>query len=34
VLEIHAMPGDVTLGKKVRFLGPNPSTLNTSNPAK
>ena len=27
VLEIHADPGDVTLEKSVRFLGPNPQTL-------
>jgi cytochrome c oxidase accessory protein FixG len=32
MLEIHANPGDVTIGKKVRFLGPNPFTLETNKP--
>jgi cytochrome c oxidase accessory protein FixG len=32
VLEIHADPGDVTLQKTFRFLGPNPQAL-TTNPA-
>ncbi len=32
VLDIHAEPGDVTLEKTVRFLGPNPSSLQTDNP--
>jgi polyferredoxin len=27
VLEVHANPGDVTLVKNVRFLGPNPQLL-------
>jgi polyferredoxin len=27
VLEVHANPGDVTLVKNVRFLGPNPQSL-------
>jgi hypothetical protein len=27
MLEIHANPGDVTLEKTVRFLGPNPQSL-------
>jgi cytochrome c oxidase accessory protein FixG len=27
VLEVHADPGDVTIEKKVRFLGPNPQSL-------
>jgi hypothetical protein len=31
VLEVHADPGDVTLEKKVRFLGPNPQSIQ-SNP--
>jgi hypothetical protein len=31
-LEVHANPGDVTLGKTVRFLGPNPQSLKTPNP--
>ena len=30
VLEVHADPGDVTLEKTVRFLGPNPQS--TQNP--
>ncbi|MBC8128217.1 MAG: cytochrome c oxidase accessory protein CcoG [Gloeobacteraceae cyanobacterium ES-bin-144] len=32
VLEIHANPGDVTLKKKVRFLGPNPQSYKSPNP--
>ena len=32
VLVIHADPGDVTLNKTVRFLGPNPETLKSANP--
>jgi cytochrome c oxidase accessory protein FixG len=32
VLEVHADPGDVTLNKTIRFLGPNPQTLKTPNP--
>lgn len=32
VLVIHADPGDVTLNKTVRFLGPNPETLKSTNP--
>ncbi len=31
-LMIHADPGDVTLEKNVRFLGPNPESLKTTNP--
>jgi cytochrome c oxidase accessory protein FixG len=31
-LEIHADPGDVTLKKTVRFLGPNPQSLNKPTP--
>jgi hypothetical protein len=31
VLEVHADPGDVTIEKTVRFLGPNPQSLK-SNP--
>jgi cytochrome c oxidase accessory protein FixG len=32
VLEVHAEPGDVTLEKTVRFLGPNPQSLEKTNP--
>jgi cytochrome c oxidase accessory protein FixG len=32
VLEVHANPGDVTLKKTVRFLGPNPQSLKSPNP--
>jgi cytochrome c oxidase accessory protein FixG len=32
VLVIHADPGDVTLNKTVRFLGPDPETLKSPNP--
>ena len=32
VLEVHADPGDVILRKTVRFLGPNPQTLQPNNP--
>jgi cytochrome c oxidase accessory protein FixG len=32
VLEVHADPGDVTLRKTVRFLGPNPLSLAPPNP--
>ena len=32
VLEVHADPGDVTLEKTVRFLGPNPQSLKARNP--
>lgn len=32
VLEVHANPGDVTLEKTVRFLGPNPQSLESTNP--
>lgn len=32
VLEVHADPGDVTLDKTVRFLGPNPQSLQPTNP--
>ena len=28
VFEVHSDPGDITLEKTVRFLGPNPDTLN------
>jgi cytochrome c oxidase accessory protein FixG len=31
-LEVHANPGDVTLEKSVRFLGPNPESIKTPNP--
>jgi hypothetical protein len=31
ILEVHAEPGDVTIEKKVRFLGPNPKTLPSKN---
>ncbi len=31
-LEVHANPGDVTLEKTVRFLGPNPQSLKPTNP--
>ena len=34
VLAIHADPGDVALEKTVRFLGPNPSSLQTDNPSE
>ena len=32
VLEIHANPGDVTLEKTVRFLGPNPQSMQKAQP--
>jgi len=32
ILEIHADPGDVTLEKKVRFLGPNPQSIKPAKP--
>jgi cytochrome c oxidase accessory protein FixG len=32
VLEVHANPGDVTLEKTVRFLGPNPQSLESPKP--
>jgi hypothetical protein len=31
-LDVHANPGDVTLEKTVRFLGPNPQSLDSTNP--
>ena len=31
-LEVHADPGDVSLEKGVRFLGPNPQSLNPAKP--
>jgi hypothetical protein len=31
MLEVHADPGDVTLEKTVRFLGPNPQSLKSTN---
>lgn len=31
-LEVHADPGNVTLVKTVRFLGPNPETIKSQNP--
>jgi hypothetical protein len=30
VIEVHAEPGDVTLEKTTRFLGPNPRSLQTT----
>jgi cytochrome c oxidase accessory protein FixG len=32
VLEVHADPGDVTIGQSVRFLGPNPQSFKTPPP--
>ena len=32
VLQVHADPGDVTLRKSTRFLGPNPNTLKPAAP--
>jgi cytochrome c oxidase accessory protein FixG len=32
IIETHANPGDVTLRKTVRFLGPNPETFHQSKP--
>jgi hypothetical protein len=32
ILEVHANPGDVTLEKTVRFLGPNPQSLKPTKP--
>jgi hypothetical protein len=32
VLDVHANPGDVTLEKTVRFLGPNPQSLESPKP--
>ncbi len=32
VFEVHADPGNVTLNKSVRFLGPHPRSLRPSNP--
>ena len=31
-LEVHANPGDVTIEKTVRFLGPNPQLIKPTNP--
>jgi polyferredoxin len=30
IIEVHADPGDVTLDKTIRFLGPNPRSLKTT----